>query len=304
MPIQFHDTPMDKLLSIHFPNPGNIAALHFDFQWESFHDSTYASSFSSIVPSVQGLSADMQAQVTVLPNSITTVPPKLNFWAYEQQKEVTERVIGGTVTIIDTATYFPEFAWKVGTTVQSALVTTPNYHGAGLPWFIDSNDPASVTAGRAVLANLQAHFDQDNQVNTFNATWKPAQILTSHQEGGSALSTRIEFAQLYVFHLGRIKAANKNKVRFLDITINLQGELSSELANYWTLELITYRNPPQKGKKMLIGPDEDMNPVAPFAPEVSDVFFHHEFSESNKPPFVVTFRVDLKTLKATGTSTG
>lgn len=309
MAIEFHDTPMDKLLSIHFPSGGDIATLHFDFQWESFHESTYASNFSSVVPSVQGLSADLQAQVTTLPNSITTIPPKLNFWAYQQQKDVTERVIGGTVTIVDKGLYWPEISWKVGDVIQSALITISPYHGLILPLRITSDDDTTGgyftgSEASAILANVQAHFDQDNQVNSFNAAWKLAEITQSHQVGGSAIATRIEFAQLYVFHLGRIKAATKNKARFLDLAITLQGELSSELANYWNIELITFKKPPQKGRQFLIGPDEDMNAVAPFAPDVSDILYHHEFSESNKPPFVVTFHIDLKTLKATGTSTG
>lgn len=308
MPIQFHDTPMDKLLSIHFPNDNNLAALHFDFQWESFHESTYSSSISS-VPSVQGMSADLQAQVTIQPNSITTIPKGFNFWAYQQQKDVTERVIGGVITVVDIGTYYPEFAWKVGTTIQTALVTVSPYHGLILPLIIGSDPDIAPPGGftpegaRAILANAQAHFDQDNGVNTFNAAWKLAGIISSHTEGGSAISTRIEFKQLYVFHLGRIKAASKNKSKTLNLTINLQGELSSELANYWTLELTTFKKPP-KGQPFRIGPDEDFNAVAPFAIDVDNRLFHHEFSESNKPPFLVQFSIDLKTLKITGSSTG
>lgn len=308
MTIQFHDTPMDKLLSIHFPSGGDIATLHFDFIYESAHNDTYSSNISA-VPSVQGLSSDLQAQVTTIPNSITTFPKKLNFWAYQQQKAITTRVVGGTITVVDIGTYYPEFSWMVGTQVQTALVTTSPYHGLILPLIIGSDPdiapPGGFTpaAARDILANAQAHFDQDNHVNTFNAAWKLAQIISSHSIGGSEISTRIEFKQLYVFHLGRIKAAHKNKVRFLDLTLNLQGELNTEFANYWNVELITFKQPP-KGHKFLIGPDENMDPAAPFAFVISDILYHHEFSESNKPPFTVTFRIDLKTLKATGTSDG
>lgn len=308
MTIQFHDTPMDKLVSIHFPSGGDIATLHFDFIYESMFNSTYSSNISA-TPSVQGMSSDLQSQVTVQPNTLATFPKKLNFWAYEQQKAVTTRVVGGTITIVDIGTYYPEFSWMVGTQVQTALVTTSPYHGLILPLIIGSDPDIAPPGGftpsdaRAILANAQAHFDQDNGVNTFNAAWKLAGIISSHTTGGSAISTRIEFKQLYVFHLGRIKAAHKNKVKFLDLQINLQGEQSNEFANYWNVELITFKQPP-KGHKFLIGPDENMDPVAPFASSITDILYHHEFSESDKPPFTVTFRIDLKTLKATGTSDG
>lgn len=305
MPIEFHDTPMDKLVSIHFPNDAALATLHFDFTWESFHANSYSSNISAS-PSVSGLGGDLQAQYTLVPNTLTLLPKKLPFWAYQQKKTTTTRQIGGTVTIIDIGSYYPQFAWMVGSTVQSSLVTTNPYHGTTLPLIIGSDPdvppPGGFTPSQAnsILINLQAHFDEDNGVNTFNAIWKIADIIASHTEGGSATSTRIEYKQLYAFNLAKIK---KDKVKVLDLTINLQGELSSELANYWNVGLKTFKKPPGK-HKFLLGPDEDMNPIVPFAPIVTDILYSHNFSESNLPPFTVTFRIDLKSLQATGTSDG